>query len=122
MTTASLAHSDNLAMIQYAKGELEPDELRQFMMLYPGRQKQAGTGIAFALLLGMFGGHKFWLGQNGAGVGYLLCGTIGWALVVPPIILSIIVIVDACQMGSTVKTYNTSQGRQLVQEMQLLRS
>jgi hypothetical protein len=25
-------------------------------------------------------------------------------------------------MGSTVKTYNTSQGRQLVQEMQLLRS
>jgi len=100
----TITGTDNLAIIQYAKSELEPSELKQFMMLYPGRTKSAGTGVALALLLGMLGVHKFWLGQNGAGIGYLLCGTIGWALIVPPIIVAIICIIEACNMGSTIKT------------------
>lgn len=36
-----------------------------------------------ALFLGMFGVHKFYLGKTSAGIIMLLCGTIGWLLVLP---------------------------------------
>jgi TM2 domain-containing membrane protein YozV len=119
MTTSS---SNDLAMITYAKGELSPEELKQFMMLYPTRKKSVSTGVLFALLLGGLGAHKFWLGQNGLGVLYLLCGTIGWVIVVPPLIIGIICLIEACTMGDTVRTANMDEGRALIQEIQLLRN
>ncbi len=36
-----------------------------------------------ALFLGGLGIHKFYLGKAGAGITMLLCGTIGWVLVLP---------------------------------------
>ena len=111
----------DLALISYAKSELSQDELRQFMMLMPSRQKNTSTGILLALLLGGFGAHKFYFNKPGEGVAYLLCGTIGWFIVIPPIIIGIACIVDACQMSNTVRTANTSAGRSLVQELITIR-
>lgn len=37
-----------------------------------GPQKSKGTAAVLALLLGAFGGHKFYLGQTGVGVLYLV--------------------------------------------------
>lgn len=111
----------DLALITYAKSELTREELNQFMLLMPARQKSSSTGILFALLLGGLGAHKFYFNEPGVGVAYLLCGTLGWFLIVPPIILAIICIVDACRMSETVRRANTSAGRALVQEIITLR-
>ena len=111
----------DLALITYAKSELSREELNQFMMLMPSRQKNVTTGVLLALLLGGLGAHKFYFNQPGLGVLYLLCGTLGWIIIVPPIILAIVCIVEACNMSDTVKRSNTSAGRALVQEIITLR-
>ncbi len=61
-----------------------------------------GTGeknkmIAFllALFLGVWGIHKFYLGYNNQGIIMLVCGTIGWALLIPPIVMAIIALIEA---------------------------
>ncbi len=43
-----------------------------------------------AIFLGGFGIHKFYLGYNGAALIMLLCGTVGWALVLPGVVMWII--------------------------------
>ena len=113
--------TSNLNILNYAKGELEPAELSQFMMTFQSQQKTTSTGVLLALLLGGFGAHKFWNNETGAGVIYLLCGTLGWFIVVPPIIIAIMCIVDACQMSKTVERANLSCARQLVEEFKILR-
>jgi len=113
--------SMDLALLTYVKGELDKDEMRQFMMVYPSRQKNASTGVLLSLFLGGFGAHQFWLGHTGLGFVYLLCGTIGWFLIFPPILLAIVCIIDAFAMKNYVKTSNTSAGRHLVQELITLR-
>lgn len=47
-----------------------------------------------AFFLGMFGIHKFYLKQNTAGIIYLVTTLVGWILVIPIIVLSIVVLVD----------------------------
>ena len=57
-----------------------------------GKSKVA-AGI-LAILLGCLGIHKFYLGYTGSGVVMLLCGTIGWLLVVPGLVIWVISIVE----------------------------
>ena len=111
----------DLALITYAKSELNREELNQFMMLMPAREKNVTTGILLALLLGGLGAHKFYFNQPGLGVLYLLCGTVGWVIVVPPIIIGLVCIIEVCTMAETVKRSNNSAGRALVQEIKTLR-
>ena len=53
--------------------------------------------IAFllALFLGSIGVHKFYLGYNTQGIIMLLCGTVGWFLLVPPFVIAIIALIEA---------------------------
>ena len=111
----------DLALLTYVKGELDKDEMRQFMMIYPTRRKNASTGVLLALFLGGLGAHHFWLGKTGLGILYLLCGTIGWLLIFPPILIGLACLIDAIGMKNYVKTNNTSEGRALVQELITLR-
>ena len=56
------------------------------------KDKVAAALLAF--FLGCFGAHKFYLNKTGAAVTMLLCGTIGWLLVLPGLIIAIIAFVE----------------------------
>lgn len=47
-----------------------------------------------AIFLGGFGIHKFYLGYNGPAIIMLLCGTFGWLLVLPGVVIWIIAFIE----------------------------
>jgi TM2 domain-containing membrane protein YozV len=60
---------------------------------YSGEKSKVVAGL-LALFLGMLGIHKFYLGQKTSGIIYLICGTIGWLLVVPALIVAVLSLID----------------------------
>jgi len=110
----------DLRIAQVVKQELPKDLARQFMLIFPARKKSVGVGVACALLLGGLGIHKFYLGDSASGIIYLVCGTVGWFLILPPIIIAIACIIDACTMGKIVSHHNEQAASQLIDELKLL--
>lgn len=69
--------------------------------VYPVRGAAGGAGhkdklvaALLAFFLGGFGVHKFYLGKTGAGITMLLCGTIGWLLILPGLIICLIAFIE----------------------------
>lgn len=60
----------------------------------PTTDKSKVAAGLLAIFLGTLGIHKFYLGRTGMGVLYLLCGTIGWFLILPPIIIGIVALIE----------------------------
>jgi len=114
--------TQELRILKVAKRELPPQLLHQFMALYTPRKKSVGVGVAAALLVGGLGVHQFYLGKTGLGVTYLLMGTVGWVLILPPILVGLLCLVDACSMGNTVKHLNQEAATQLIDELKLIGS
>jgi TM2 domain-containing membrane protein YozV len=56
------------------------------------KDKVAAALLAF--FLGAFGAHKFYLNKTGAAVTMLLCGTIGWLLILPGLIVCLIAFIE----------------------------
>ena len=50
--------------------------------------------VLLAFFLGLWGAHKFYAGRNGEGIAMLLMGTIGWALIIPGIIVAFWALID----------------------------
>ena len=65
-----------------------------------------GAVIALALLLGMFGAHRFYLGDKKTGLIQLLMFIPGFLLIVPPFITAIWAIVDAIRSRSLVAQFS----------------
>ena len=57
-------------------------------------EKNKIAAALLAFFLGGFGVHKFYLNMSGAGVIMLLCGTIGWLLILPGIAVWVIAFVE----------------------------
>ncbi|WCN81301.1 TM2 domain-containing protein [Micromonospora sp. LH3U1] len=66
-------------------------------MLVHVRQKQTGIAYLFWLLLGIFGGHQFYLGKTGRGLLYLFTGGI----------VGVGVVIDLFTLPSQVRQVNT---------------
>jgi TM2 domain-containing membrane protein YozV len=56
------------------------------------KDKVAAALLAF--FLGCLGAHKFYLNKTGAGVTMLLCGTLGWLLVLPGLATATIAFIE----------------------------
>ena len=112
----------DIQLLQHAKDELSPQMVRQFVSMQDSRKKSTPVGIALALLIGGLGAHKFYLGENTAGIVYLLCGTVGWTIIIPGFIVMVLSVIDACLMSKSVYNYNKSQGYALISELKMIES
>ena len=88
----------------------------QFQMLVAAKEKKVSTGILLALFAGGFGAHKFWLGNNGSGFGYILL-----TIFTMGIGSGIASLIDICTMGKTVTGVNRRMAMEIKQEIELLR-
>lgn len=70
------------AEIQNLVSSLPADKQSTFMLYYNSQRKNPTTAVVLALLLGWLGGHKFYLGQTGLGIVYLLFSWSGIPLIV----------------------------------------
>lgn len=70
------------AEIQSLVSSLPADKQSTFMLYYNSQRKNPTTAVILALLLGWLGGHKFYLGQTGLGIVYLLFSWTGIPLIV----------------------------------------
>ena len=60
---------------------LTPDERALLRARYEPRAKSKTTAVVLGVFLGFFGAHRFYLGQVGWGIGYLVL--LAWLLFVP---------------------------------------
>ena len=115
-----LVASNALLFKTYTEG-LSGTEKLQFQSEFTSRQRTTGLGIVLALLIGGLGAHKFYLKDQTAGVIYALCGTIGWFIIIPPIVIAILSIIDACRMAGEVTKFNNALARDIKEELEALR-
>lgn len=59
----------------------------------PGHKDKVAAAL-LAFFLGWAGAHKFYLNKTGAAITMLLCGTIGWILILPGLAISIIAFIE----------------------------
>ena len=101
----SLAHEADAqftAMVQ----QMPENQRLLFLTQYGQAKKSVTTAVLLALFLGGLGIHKFYLGQPGLGVLYILfCWTY---------IPSIIALIECFFMGSQVRNYNLKKAQELI--------
>ena len=96
----------------FTKG-LDDAERLQFQQEFKRKAKSQGIGIAWALLLGGLGAHRFYMGEPGWGILYVL---FVWTFV--PMIVAII---EAFFMGKRVDEYNESLAQEIVVKLKAMR-
>lgn len=89
---------------------LTDSERAVFQFEFNRRRKDPTHGLLFCMLLGGIGGHRFYLGQNGLGVLYLL---FVWTLVP-----SIIATVECFSMVERVHAYNDEAASEIFSRIQ----
>jgi TM2 domain-containing membrane protein YozV len=58
-------------------------------------KKDKMIAFVLALVLGTIGAHKFYLGYKNPAIIMLICGTIGWILVIPALVMAVIALIEA---------------------------
>ncbi|MBX3481830.1 MAG: NINE protein [Caulobacter sp.] len=56
--------------------------------------KNRVVAALLAFFLGWIGIHKFYLGKTNAGIIMLVCGTLGWLLLLPPAVIGLISFIE----------------------------
>lgn len=107
--------------------QLSNEERLMFQSQYDDEKKTVSVGVLLALLLGGTGAHWFYLGNQNKGILYLCMGVGGLALsflVLPAfacIAVGVMSIIDAVNMGDTVKKLNKKAGQRIFEEIKLMR-
>jgi len=97
-STPYVAASSSDAVVMGLMQKMAPDQQQIFLMQYNAAKKDLTVGIILALFLGGVGAHKFYMGETGMGIFYLLfC----WTGI--PVLISII---DIITMSNKVNDYN----------------
>jgi TM2 domain-containing membrane protein YozV len=85
-----------------------------FQSQFDAARKHEGTGIVLALLLGGLGAHRFYLGEIGLGVLYVL---FVWTFVP-----AIIAFFELFVMSKRVRAYNARKALEIAAQVQMLRN
>ena len=94
--------------------DLTEQERFVFQIELSAKRKEVTAGVLLALFLGGFGAHRFYMGQPGMGVLYILfC----WTFV--PLIVSL---VEIFLVPGRIRRFNSEAARQTVLEIKALRS
>jgi len=94
--------------------DLTTDEKLLFQSQYNNQKKDVGLSVILALFLGGLGVHKFYFGQIGLGIVYLLfCWTF---------IPTIIALIEAIIMRGTVRKYNSQLARSVKNNLLIMRN
>jgi TM2 domain-containing membrane protein YozV len=89
------------------------NEAARSQMLYDANRKSTGVAYLLWFFLGMFGAHRFYLGETGSGVAQLVLSIIGWVttlILIGFFILAAVgiwVLVDAFLIPGMIRSKNT---------------
>ena len=90
--------------IQQLLSALPRESQAAFMIAYNSQQKKPTTAVVLTLLLGGIGAHKFYMGQTGLGILYLL---FSWTF-----IPGIVAFIEAFTISKSVHTMNRKIARE----------
>ena len=93
-------------MVNQMVQQLPSDKQMVFLMQYNAAKKNPTTAVLLALFLGGLGIHKFYMGQTGLGVLYLL---FFWTY-----IPSVIALIEAFVIAGQVAQYNQQKATEIV--------
>jgi TM2 domain-containing membrane protein YozV len=111
--------SDILLLENHTAGMSERQKT-YFLNDYTNRKRSTGAVVGFALLLGGLGVHQFYLRRHVWGAVYLVSATVGWFIIVPPFVVGVLCIIDACMASSLVSKCNNAIAREIKAEANLL--
>lgn len=89
----------------------EQSSARQHMM-YDANRKSTGVAYLLWFFLGVFGGHRFYLGQTGTAVAQLIICVLGWLTLIVGVgmlllaIIGVWVLVDAFLIPGMAREHN----------------
>lgn len=90
--TASMAGSD--VDFEVADGVATNIYVTSTQRVASSSDKNKIVAALLAFFLGTLGVHKFYLGKTTAGIIMLVCGTVGWLLILPGLINAVIAFVE----------------------------
>ena len=93
--------------------DLTDQERLMFQTEMGTRRKNPTTGVVLALFLGGFGAHRFYLGQTGLGILYVV---FVWA-----VIPAIVALIECFLMSGRVRAYNAAIGQEIAIQLKGLR-
>ena len=93
--------------------DLTDQERLMFQTEMGTRRKNPTTGVVLALFLGGFGAHRFYLGQTGLGILYVV---FVWA-----VIPAIVALIECFLMSGRVRAYNAAIGQEIAIKLKGLR-
>ena len=93
--------------------DLTDQERLLFQTEMSARRKNPTTGVLLALFLGGFGAHRFYLGQTGLGILYMV---FVWTF-----IPAIAALIDCFLMSGRVRAYNAAIGHEIAIKLKGLR-
>ena len=99
--------------------DLSESERLAFQTEYQPAKKNSTTAVVLALFLGGLGAHRFYMGQVGLGVLYLVGAAATPITIIP--ISAVVALVDCFLMPGRVRAYNKAKAEGIALKLKALR-